>query len=82
MHVIRAVAGFVLIALVLTACQDRPGGSADAPRESPIAPAVEPSHPDDEQTIPIPTSSAPVAPAIEPEHPDAERTIPLPSQPE
>jgi hypothetical protein len=81
MHVIAVVAGFALVALVVTACQGPAGEPTDPPSTSPVAPAVEPSHPDAEQTIPFPTSSAPVAPAIEPDHPDAERTIPWPTSP-
>ena len=81
MHVIAAVAGFALLALVVTACQGPAGESADAPTTSPVAPAVEPTHPDAERTIPLPTSTGPVAPAIEPDHPDAEQTIPLPTSP-
>jgi hypothetical protein len=78
MHVIRVVVGFVLLALIVWACQDPAGESTDEPTGSPVAPAVEPTHPDAEQTIPLP-SDVPVAPAVEPTHPDAERTIPMPS---
>jgi hypothetical protein len=81
MHVIVAVAGFALLALIVSACQGPAGEPTDAPTTSPVAPAVESTHPDAERTIPLPTSPAPVAPAIESEHPDAERTIPLPSSP-
>jgi hypothetical protein len=79
MYVTRIVAGSVLLALVVGACQDPAGESPDATTPSPVAPGVEPSHPDAERTIPLP-SGAPVAPAVEPSHPDAERTIPLPSE--
>jgi hypothetical protein len=78
-HVIVIVAGFAFLALIVTACQAPAGGSADPPTTSPVAPAVEPTHPDAERTIPFPTSPAPVAPAVESEHPDAEQTIPLPT---
>jgi hypothetical protein len=81
MHVIVAVAGFAFLALIVTACQAPAGESMDPPTTTPVAPAVEPSLPDAEQTIPLPSSPAPVAPKIESEHPDAERTIPWPSSP-
>ena len=78
MHVIRAVAGFAVLTLVVGACQDPAGEATDEPTGSPVAPAVEPTHPDAERTIPLP-STPPVAPAVEPTHPDAERTIPFSS---
>ncbi len=81
MHVIVAVAGFAFLALIVTACQAPAGESTDPRSTSPVAPAVEPTHPDAERTIPFPTSPAPVAPAIESEHPDAEQTIPFPTSP-
>jgi hypothetical protein len=78
MHVTRVVAGFILLALVTGACRNPGGESTGVPTSSAGAPAVEPTHPDAERTIPLPSAS-PVAPAVEPSHPDAERTIDLPS---
>ena len=78
MHVIRVVAGFVLLTLVAGACQDPAGEATDEPTGSPVAPAVEPTHPDAERTIPIP-SEGPVAPAIEPERTGPDPTIDFPS---
>jgi hypothetical protein len=74
MHRAGVVAGFVLLALVVTACQDPAGESMDAPTTAPVAPAVEPTHPDAERTIPLP-SDAPIAPAIEPEPTGPDPTI-------
>jgi len=78
MPLVRVVAGFVLLTLVAGACQDPANEATDEPIGSPVAPAVEPTHPDAERTLPLP-SDAPIAPAVEPTHPDAEETIPLPS---
>ena len=74
----------LLLVGVVAACRAPAGGGSSSPSlepvtPTPVAPAIEPDHPDAEQTIPLPTTPAPVAPAIETDHPDAERSIPLPS---
>ena len=61
MHGLRVVAGFVVLTLVAGACQDPANEATDEPIGSPVAPAVEPTHPDAERTLPLP-SDAPVAP--------------------
>lgn len=65
MHIGRVVVSGAVAMLIVVGCQ-APSGESPQPVGSPVAPAVGPSHPGAEQTIPLP-SGTPVAPAIEPE---------------
>lgn len=66
MHIRRLVVAFAIGTIVVVGCQTPSGESTNEPAGSPVAPAVEPTHPRAEETIPLP-SGAPVAPAVEPE---------------
>jgi hypothetical protein len=76
MHAIR-LAAFAVLVLVVGACQAPAGQATSTPNATPVAPAVEPTHPDAERTIELPSAS-PIAPAIEPEPTGPEPTIELP----
>jgi hypothetical protein len=70
------VVGLVL-ALAVGGCQEPGDAPSQAPPGSPVAPRVQPSHPDAERTIPLP-SPAPVAPHIQEEPTGPDPTVDLP----
>jgi hypothetical protein len=76
-HIARSATPAVLLALAVVACQQPGAPATDDAGSSPVAPAVEPSHPNAEQTIPLP-SATPVAPAIEPGPTGPDPTIEIP----